>query len=106
MGVMAVMRQGSSSNLQMLIQKLAITLGGLDAVFLAAEAVPFIGEHNIFDGDVVVADGLNEFIAFDLQHAWVVRSLNYQQRLANSLGVEQGRNPPQSLTVARGIAEF
>ena len=55
---------------------------------------------------IVGADGGDEFVALDLQHAWIVRALDHEQRLPDVCGMEERRDAAVTFGVGRGIAHL
>ncbi len=66
----------------------------------------FVGEDNVFDGDVVLLHGGDEFVAFDLQHARIVLALDDEQRLHDVGGVEQRRDTRVAFGVGGRVAHL
>src|SRR5262249_7908427 len=89
---------------QVAVEELPIRLRGLDAVLLLAEAVPFVGEHEVLHRHLVGTHRLDHLVTLDLQDPRVVRPLDDQQRLADVLRMEQGRDAPEPLAVCLGVA--
>src|ERR1035438_5463154 len=66
-------------------------------VFGPGEAMPFVGEDEVFDGLVVLAHGRDDLVALRLVDARIVRPLANQQRRLDLVGFEKRRLRFQNL---------
>jgi hypothetical protein len=89
------------------IQKLQHFAVAIDLVFLFHEAVAFVGEDDVLHGHVVFLDGGYDFIAFHLEHAWVIGALQYHDRILDLVGVEEGADIVEAHGIGGGgVAHF
>ena len=60
-----------------------------DSVLALAEAVAFVGKQNVFHRYAVGTHGIDYFVAFNLQHARIVRALHNKKGSADVPRMEQ-----------------
>ena len=68
--------------------------------------MPLIVKQHVFHRYSVVADGLDDFVRFDLEHARVIGALEDDHRLDDVLGVERWRDSSQALGVSSRAMYF
>ena len=67
--------------------------------------MPFVRENNVVDRHPVLPYRGDDLVTLHLQHAWVVRTLNDQERLVDVRRMKERRDSTQSFLVGFGIGE-
>jgi len=61
---------------------------------------------DVLDGHRILSDGIDDLVRFRLEDTRIVGALQYQRRLADVVGMEQGRDLAQVFFVLGRIAQF
>ena len=66
----------------------------------------FVVEQNVFNGHLVFTYRSDEFITFNLEHAWVVCALHDQHRPDDIARMKKRRYPAMTLRVSGWVSHF
>ena len=77
-----------------------------DLIFRFTEAVAFVVEDDVFNGDIVGAQCLDHFVGFDLEYANIVGTLQDDHGPDDLISVEERGNLVQVGLLCGGVAEF
>src|SRR5690606_14825304 len=99
-------RRGFPVCLEVGVEERDVGLRCLDPVLTLGEPVPFVREQDVFHRHVVRANGGDDLVALDLQHARVVGALHDEQRRLDVLRVKQRRDPAVPFAVGGRVAHL